>query len=94
MKNALLAAEDRRFFSHSGFDPFGIVRAAWKDLRDRRRGQGASTLSMQLANFLRFRNGRLIEFREFANTFDLVEQALGRPIHLPPPRRAKTAARS
>ena len=52
MKNALLAAEDRRFFSHSGFDPFGIVRAAWKDLRDRRRGQGASTLSMQLARTL------------------------------------------
>lgn len=40
------------------------------------------TLSMQLANFLRFRNGRLIEFREFANTFDLVEQALGRWIDL------------
>lgn len=39
-------------------------------------------LSMQLANFLRFRNGRLIEFREFANTFDLVEQALGRWIDL------------
>jgi ketosteroid isomerase-like protein len=35
------------------------------------------TLSFQLANFLRFRDGRLIEFREFANTFDLVEQALG-----------------
>jgi penicillin-binding protein 1B len=52
MKNALLAAEDKRFFSHSGFDPFGIVRAAWVDLRDRRRGQGASTLSMQLARTL------------------------------------------
>jgi ketosteroid isomerase-like protein len=35
------------------------------------------TLSFQLANFLRFRDGLLIEFREFANTFDLVEQALG-----------------
>jgi ketosteroid isomerase-like protein len=36
------------------------------------------TVTCQLANFLRFRDGRLIEFREFANTFDLVEQALGR----------------
>ena len=36
------------------------------------------TVSTQLANFLRFRNGKLIEFREFANSFDLVEQALGR----------------
>jgi ketosteroid isomerase-like protein len=40
------------------------------------------TLSFQLANFLRFRDGRLIEFREFANTFDLVEQALGHCIEV------------
>jgi ketosteroid isomerase-like protein len=35
------------------------------------------TLHFHLANFLRIENGRLVEFREFANTFDLVEQALG-----------------
>lgn len=52
MRNALLAAEDRRFFSHAGFDPIGILRAAWVDIRDRRHGQGASTLSMQLARTL------------------------------------------
>jgi len=40
------------------------------------------TVSTQLANFLRFRNGKLIEFREFANSFDLVEQALGRWIEV------------
>jgi ketosteroid isomerase-like protein len=34
-------------------------------------------LRFQLANFLRLQDGRVIEFREFANTFDLVEQALG-----------------
>ncbi len=52
MKNAVLAAEDRRFFSHSGFDPLGILRAAWVDIRDRKKNQGASTLSMQLARTL------------------------------------------
>ncbi len=52
MRSALLAAEDKRFFSHAGFDPFGIVRAAWVDVRDRRHGQGASTLTMQLARTL------------------------------------------
>ena len=52
MRKALLAAEDKRFFSHSGFDPFGILRAVWVDLRDRRHNQGASTLSMQLARTL------------------------------------------
>ena len=36
------------------------------------------TLSFRNANFLRFRDGRLVEFREFMDTFDAVEQALGR----------------
>jgi ketosteroid isomerase-like protein len=36
------------------------------------------TLHFHLANFLRIQDGRVVEFREFANTFDLVEQALGR----------------
>jgi penicillin-binding protein 1B len=52
MKNAILAAEDKRFFSHSGFDPIGIVRSAWVDVRQGRHNQGASTLSMQLARTL------------------------------------------
>ena len=39
-------------------------------------------IRVRLANFLRFRNGRVIEFREFANTFDLVEQTLGREFDL------------
>ena len=41
-------------------------------------------LRFHLVNFLRFREGRLVEFQEFANTFDLVEQAMGRHIDLPP----------
>ena len=40
------------------------------------------TLRFILANFLRIADGRLIEFREFANSFDLVEQALGRFIEV------------
>jgi len=41
--------------------------------------QRASNRKMRfrLANFMRIENGRIIEFREFANTFDVVEQALG-----------------
>ena len=35
-------------------------------------------IRMRVANFLRFREGRLVEFREFNDTFDAVEQALGR----------------
>jgi penicillin-binding protein 1B len=52
MKNAILAAEDKRFFNHNGFDPIGIVRSAWVDVRERKREQGASTLTMQLARSL------------------------------------------
>ncbi len=47
--NAVVSAEDKRFFSHSGFDPFRIIKAAYVDIKEGRREQGASTLSMQLA---------------------------------------------
>lgn len=49
LRNAILSAEDKRFFQHSGFDPIGVIRSAWVDVRSRRNAQGASTLSMQLA---------------------------------------------
>ncbi len=39
-------------------------------------------LRFRAANFLRVRDGRLIEFREFADSFDQVEQALGRIVEL------------
>lgn len=51
MVNAVLAAEDKHFFQHSGFDPVGIVRAAYIDLVHRGH-QGASTLTQQLARTL------------------------------------------
>src|SRR2546423_2541010 len=50
--NALLSIEDKRFFSHDGFDAMRIMKAAWIDLREGRKEQGASTLSMQLARGL------------------------------------------
>lgn len=40
------------------------------------------TMRFRVANFLRFQDGKLIEFREFTNTFDVVEQALGRELSL------------
>lgn len=52
MENAVLAAEDKRFFQHPGFDPIGIMRAVYVDIKERKQGQGASTLSMQLARTL------------------------------------------
>ena len=44
--NAVLATEDRHFFSHGGVDPVGIVRATWADVRGGSL-QGGSTLTQQ-----------------------------------------------
>ncbi|MFO1326446.1 MAG: penicillin-binding protein 1A [Rubrivivax sp.] len=48
MKDAVLAAEDARFYQHGGVDYKGIARAAIENLRDAR-SQGASTITMQVA---------------------------------------------
>ena len=40
-------------------------------------------ISLRLAHFAKFKAGRLLSIRVLVDTFDLVEQALGRPIHLP-----------
>jgi len=39
-------------------------------------------MRFRVANFLRMQDGLLIEFREFANSFDVVEQALGRELQI------------
>ena len=48
MKDAVLAAEDARFYQHGGVDYKGVVRAALENVRDAR-SQGASTITMQVA---------------------------------------------
>ena len=47
--DAVVSTEDKRFFSHSGIDLPRILKAAYVDLKQGRKEQGASTLSMQLA---------------------------------------------
>ncbi|HEU0005895.1 MAG TPA: transglycosylase domain-containing protein, partial [Terriglobia bacterium] len=48
LRDAVLSIEDRRFFEHAGFDPMGIVRAAFVDLLRWKRAQGASTITQQV----------------------------------------------
>lgn len=50
--NALVAAEDNRFFDHIGFDPVGIGRATMKNIQAGRIVQGGSTLTQQTAKNL------------------------------------------
>jgi penicillin-binding protein 1B len=46
--DAILAAEDHRFYEHHGLDLVRIFKAAWVDLMSRRIVQGGSTLTQQL----------------------------------------------
>jgi penicillin-binding protein 1A len=53
VKNAFIAAEDKNFYVHRGFDPEGILRAAFVFLQGSKHVQGASTITQQVAkNFL------------------------------------------
>jgi penicillin-binding protein 1B len=49
MVDALISAEDKRFFDHPGVDPLRLTKAIYEDLRAGSKRQGASTISMQLA---------------------------------------------
>ncbi|MBL7258478.1 transglycosylase domain-containing protein [Paractinoplanes lichenicola] len=48
MRDAIVAAEDTRFYSHGGVDLRGLARALVSDARSGAAEQGASTLTMQL----------------------------------------------
>ena len=64
LQHAVVSAEDNRFYTHSGSDFRGMLRAALKNLRSSRIRQGASTITQQLAR----------------NTFPLKGRTFGRKI--------------
>jgi penicillin-binding protein 1A len=49
---AFMAIEDRRFYQHSGVDPYGIARALLANVMHRGVAQGGSTITQQLAKNL------------------------------------------
>jgi penicillin-binding protein 1A len=52
LPRAFVAIEDRRFFSHSGVDPIGLLRAVAANVLRRGVSQGGSTITQQLAKNL------------------------------------------
>jgi penicillin-binding protein 1B len=58
LMNAVLAAEDKRFFEHGGLDIIRVVGAALADLRAGHKAQGASTIDMQVARSFFFTTKR------------------------------------
>ncbi|MFM2397613.1 MAG: hypothetical protein RLZZ144_863 [Pseudomonadota bacterium] len=65
MKNAILAAEDDRFYSHGGVDYLGVLRAAMLNFTAGGAKQGASTITMQVA-----RNFFLSKEKTFTRKFN------------------------
>jgi penicillin-binding protein 1A len=55
---AAVAVEDRRFWTHWGFDPWGMLRAATVDMVAGRVRQGGSTITQQVAKTLFLSNAR------------------------------------
>jgi len=71
VKNAIIATEDPRFYSHRGFDLRGALRALWEDIKTKLGGKsrklhGGSTISQQLARdlFLHRRQTLSRKFKE------------------------------
>ncbi|NMC63749.1 MAG: PBP1A family penicillin-binding protein [SAR324 cluster bacterium] len=58
LRNAFLAIEDQRFYSHSGIDLYGIGRAFLKNLAALSWVQGGSTITQQLAKNILFTSKR------------------------------------
>jgi penicillin-binding protein 1A len=52
LRDAVIATEDRRFYSHWGIDPIGIARAIYQNYRHGRIVEGGSTITQQLTKLL------------------------------------------
>ncbi|WP_095012093.1 transglycosylase domain-containing protein [Tsuneonella mangrovi] len=58
MKDAMVSVEDRRFYSHFGVDPIGLVRAIYVWMTGDKRIQATSTITQQLARNLFLNSNR------------------------------------
>jgi membrane peptidoglycan carboxypeptidase len=64
VRNAVLAAEDRQFYSEPGISPTGIMRAMYEDVKGGDVAQGGSTITQQYA-----KNAYLTQQRTFTRKF-------------------------
>lgn len=60
MREAVIVAEDARFFQHPGVDPLGILRALWRNIRSGGAVEGGSTLTQQLVKNYYLTNERTL----------------------------------
>ncbi len=71
-EQAVIAAEDHRFFKHWGVDPISLVRALVQNIKDKEFSQGGSTITQQLAKNMFFSNEKKLE-RKVAELFVVYE---------------------
>lgn len=73
LRYAFVDNEDKRFYSHHGFDYKRIVKATWENIRSRSFKQGASTISQQLIKNTHLSQEKTIQrkLREFKLTRQL-----------------------
>src|SRR6476620_986485 len=77
MRNAIIAIEDRRFYTNSGVDIRGIARAFAQDIVNRKAVQGGSTIAQQFVkNALRAQSDRTVfeKLREAALAYHLTRR--------------------
>lgn len=70
---AIIGVEDSRFYSHSGIDHRGLLRALWTNLRKKRIAQGGSTITQQLSKnlFFSFERNWVRKIKELLIAFQL-----------------------
>jgi penicillin-binding protein 1A len=77
MKHAIIAIEDRRFYSNSGYDVRGIGRALWADITSGETVQGGSTITQQFVKIALEAQGErtvLQKLREAALAYHLTRK--------------------
>ena len=52
LKDAIISTEDKNFYTHEGYDIFGIMRSVIVNVINKKATQGASTITQQLARIL------------------------------------------
>ncbi|MFC1854498.1 transglycosylase domain-containing protein [Candidatus Dependentiae bacterium] len=79
---AFLVTEDRKFFTHSGISLKGIIRSIIVNLALRRKAQGASTITQQLARLICVGNKKTFvrKIREMFTAFQLEKMLTKRQI--------------
>lgn len=72
LKKAIIAKEDKYFYSHPGINPFAVGRAFFKNIFRMKRTSGASTITMQVARALEHRPRNIFsKFVEMFRAFQL-----------------------